>query len=314
MLDFFKRWVVFNVLNLKREPEHAPQIELASLMPLLVRRIEAGEAVDLVNNKTAAVRITDLKEFTNEKAIVLLFQYADSKVTAPVFSHLESGELREEPLLEGEGVAVSAHIAISLVPKKPDAPLYDFLVEEIPGLGRSRLAPFLKKEFKVVSKDQFEWEDDTENNRSRVYKPAIELATTASITLKEELDAGSVISGLELVAHKPKGKRFDEPNSYEEMRRTVVLKVVSNEGILGKINKLMAAAREEGFTEYKLHYKNQGGKQKTALLGTTKEDVADSLLGRTEEVKADEPLAQCQPAICESIARQMVGFITSARG
>jgi hypothetical protein len=51
MLDMWERWIQFHELNLKREPEEAPQIELKTMIPLLTQRWKDGGCVKLINNE-----------------------------------------------------------------------------------------------------------------------------------------------------------------------------------------------------------------------------------------------------------------------
>lgn len=313
MLDLWIRWIQFHELHVKREPEHAPFIALDWLVSQLKQRVEKEESHKMLKKDTASIRIKKLKTYPEEKVVVLLMQYADTNVTDPVFQGLESGDLRTEPKLDGEGIAVSNHVAISLAPKAPDSPFYAMAIEEVPGLARSNIGPFLKSEFKIVAEGLLEFNDEEHNGEPRVYRPAAEVEAVASISLRGEVESGSVVNEIKLISHKPKGKKFDEDAAFKEVERTITLKVQSPEGILDKLQEIRVKARDEGYPELKLRYCKIGGKQKTALIGTTKGDVADALLGRTERIEADEVLAQCRDEICESIAKKMVDYVAKPK-
>lgn len=309
MLDLWFRWIQFHELHVEREPEHAPFIALDWLVAQLKKRVEKCESHKILNNETACIRIKHLKIYAEKKVVVLLMQYADTNVTDPVFQGLESGQLRTEPKLEGEGVAVSSHVAISLTPTFPNSPFYSMAIEEVPGLTRSNISPFLKSEFKTVAEGKLDFNDEEHNGKSRPFRPAAKVEPVASVTLRGELESGSILNEVKLIRSKPTGKKFDEEDAFTEVERSITLKVHGVDGILDKLERLRKKARDEGYPNLKLRYRKDAGKQKTALIGTTKGDLADALLGRTERIKADEVLAQCSDDICESIAKNMVELV-----
>src|SRR5690349_6653268 len=147
MLGAWERWIFIYDIMLTPLPEGAPLIPLRSIIEQLVPRYERGESVKLLNRETAAIRIQQLRIHEQSSTTQLLINYADTQAVDPVFGHLETGELRLEPKLEGEGIAVSAHMLISLEPH-PTSGTYLVALEDVPGVGRSKLAPFLTSEFK----------------------------------------------------------------------------------------------------------------------------------------------------------------------
>lgn len=314
VLDLWERWIQFYELRMDIEPEHAPNIPLKQIVPLLQQRIDDGEAVKLVQKNTAAIRLAAYKHFPVENVIVLLIQYADKNVTDPTFMHLEKGELRTEPKLDGEGIAVSAHVAISLEPHDDGVGmLYRFLLEEIPGLGRSRISPFIKSELKMAAKGHFEFEDLTDNDKTKSRRPAAEILGTPLRELSEEFSKGTVLQGIELVNLKPNTKEFDEAGYYSEDSRVIRLVPCPNTSLKDIYKKLRPKAKKAGFGNIRVRYKKPAGKQKTVTLGTTKQDIMDSLVVRDEMIRSDEVLVQCSETISESIAQKMVGLVKGAK-
>lgn len=100
-----------------------------------------------VENGKASIGICDYKKSPTNETVTMLIQYADGDVTDPTFLHMKKRSLRKEPKKDGEGVAVSAHVVISTKPHDVLGLFYRVLVEEVPGLRRSKIAPFLKSEF-----------------------------------------------------------------------------------------------------------------------------------------------------------------------
>ncbi|WP_200374332.1 hypothetical protein [Thiocystis violacea] len=272
-------------------------------------------AAKLMDNGRAAIRITAIDERPAQQALVLLVQHVNSNMSAPSIGDLDTNLVRHEPLLERQGVAVSGHIVVSTIPRMPPAslPRYLCLLEEVPGLGRSVLQPFLRKEFKEVAID-WAWPDETDNNREKHYHPVVEMHTLPDITLREELEDGGAITGFEFYQHVNDEHGIDEHASIRESKRIVVLKATSQQGILEQITRLIPFYREKGYSELKVRYKNRNGRQKTGPMGMNETDVADTLLGRSSLIYSDQSLAQCHENIVLSLVDQMIAALQAARG
>ena len=313
MLDLFERWVQYHELHIDSEPVHAPPIPLSSLLPHLQLRIKADQCIKLIKKETAALKIADIHHDKKRKIAVLLVQYADMNVSDPSFMHLKKGRLRGVPKLEGEGVAVSAHVAISLEPHGDFGVRYRLLLEEVIGLGRSRLDPFIKSELKEAAKGNFEFEDIEDNNRTKNRLPAAKIEGTPDKSLMMDIEEGSVLQGIELVKLNSKTTEFDEDGYYTEESRTIKLAPDPKVNFVDLIKRLRPKAKKLGYQNIRLRYRHGAGKQKTAAMGTTEQDLADVLVLRTEKIRADEVLAQCAEEIVPSISAKMVGLLVKAR-
>ena len=312
MLHLWERWIQFQELYLKSEPEHAPEIALTDVMPLWRQRIKANQAVKLINNETAAIRVVDVREYKRENAVVLLLQYSDLNVTDPVFSDLKKGTLRKEPKLEGEGVAVSCHVVLSLEPIVAGKPSYRLLLEEIPGLGRSRLTPFIRSELKHVSADLFTFKDVDDGNKVKKYRPSAELLGEPSKQLLDELEGQASIQSFELVKYTKKNPGIDEAGFYHE--ESQLLRLVPYKPYQGTaeamLEKVKALAKKEKYDNVKIRYKcNEGNKQKTATMGSTIGDLSDAMVLRSEMIKADKQLDQCEEKIVLSLSNKMIKLL-----
>lgn len=311
MLDLWKRWVQFHELYIKSNPEEAPLIDLQTLVPHWLTRIKAQEAVKLINKESAAVRIVDAKHDKQGKFLALLLQYTDKNVTDPAFSHLETGELRVEPKLDGEGIAVSAHVLICLEPHDPEKMLYQFLLEEVPGLGRSRVSDFIYSELRTIADGLFDYPDPDNGFKQKSYLPAAEILGTPSKKFTDEIEAGCEVRGIELVKFAQGTTKIDEEGFYTETSRILKLipaKDAPLEGIMSRVKKL---AKKDGYADIKFRYKHPGGKQKTATMNGTLSDTVDTLVLRTEEIKSDEMLAQCSKELVANFVKEMKRLLKS---
>ena len=112
MINEKQRWIYFYDKLLKSYPEDAPYFNMYEIMKELHDRQQQGNSVKLINNETAAIRINEMRFDEANSTVCLLIQYADKTVSDPVFSNLQTGEIRVEPKLDGEGVAISAHMLV----------------------------------------------------------------------------------------------------------------------------------------------------------------------------------------------------------
>jgi|SRR5690554_2681070 len=308
MLDPFDRWVYFHRFILESNPTRAPQIDLKTCIHKLKALVDKGEAYKMVSNEVACFRIRDLVIHEDSDCVAMLLEYSNSKASDPVFSKLKSAGLRAEPKKDGEGIAVSAHAVMRLSPTEKDGDEFLFLLEEVPGLGRSGLEHFFQTMFKAVTRQALHFNDEESNGKKRAYQPRVRIMATPSKTFQEELK-GATVDSVELV-ERIKVSHFDEDHYYEEDVRTLRLKVVDHNGEKpGAIKKLLKKAKAKGFDDIKIRYKKTGGKRKTVVMGTNTDDVKDALVGRVEYVEHAPGLPQCSDKIVQSYAAKIIGLL-----
>lgn len=276
-------------------PEEAPQLWLRDELASLQGVFEAGHAVQLLNRESAAIRVRDLRLDRDNDILFLLLAYADKNVTDPVFETLENGDLRTEPKLEGEGVAVSAHMAIDLRPNEVGVSSYRALLEDVPGIGRSKIAPFLTSLYRQAPRIQWAAPDGSVKN----CRPQFDIDGRMSDTLSNDLREGR-LSMIELVQHHVDGDGFDEEGAIVEQVRTLRLSIAPQgvgEQAIELINRVRGRARELGYPNMKVRWTH--GRQKTAEFGTAREDAGDVLVFKTTEIRSENPLSQCDAEIQE---------------
>ena len=311
MLNANERWIFYYDNHLKSTPEEAPHIPMADAVGLLYDRQQAGESVKLINNMTAALRITDMRIDREKNIACFLIQYADTTISDPVFSNLETGELRVEPKLVGEGVAISSHLMVSLTPTEPRGNVYLSLLEDVPGIGKTKIAPFLTSEFKAVSNFLFH----DEKKRERKCRPVVKMEGHASQSLSQDLERG-YLRGFELIRYRNVEDEFDEPgytkvDSYNVKIRTE--KNISGNVAIDLINRMKEKAKKASFTEMRVRYNRSEGKQQTAPVSTAREDAGDALFSRLEMIKLKNPLPQCSKEIVEEVASYMATLLVGER-
>lgn len=311
MLDHKERWILFYGQQLKATPDDpkVPDILMENVMRLLFPRQQNGDSVKIIRNETAAIRITDMQFDDENKTVCLLLQYADKTVSDPVFSNLETGALRVEPKLAGEGVAISSHMLISLEPNISNRNEYLTLLEDVPGIGRTKIEPFITSELKMVFSDQFK----DSNSKTRRYRPIVEMEGHMAQSLQDGLKTG-YIQGVDLVRYGKKAD-FDEPTYTTDISYSVKINCVKSSGNVAMqfLARLKEKAKAQDYSEMRVRYKRKEGKQQTVPVSTAREDALDAVFSKMELIKVDESLPQCSPKIRADVLLKMTSLLLDTR-
>lgn len=309
MLSRWERWVFFYDFVLESAPDDAPQIQLRDVIDVLIPRFRGGECVKLINRETAALRIQDMILDEQREYVAMLINYSDSEATDPVFGDLETGVLRLEPKLEGEGVTTSAHLIVSLRPTRTGS--FQAVLEDVPGIGRTKLVPFLTSEFRAIG--DFRFRDV--NGREKRCRPVPRLLGHQSQTLREDLGRG-VLSAIELESRRAPAE-MDELPDVEVTHRRISFKPTrpsAGETALGIVNRIARVGRERGYEEIRVKFNRNEGKQRTVPAGTLREDVGDVLYARLERISGfEEPLEQAYEAARPDVLERMLTLLDGVR-
>ena len=302
MLELNQRWVHFYGVTLQSAPSDAPRFELEKCLVVLKQNFKGGKLHKLIHNNTACVRISELLINKNARRASFLFQYSDSKISDPAFSELSSGVLRSEPKLEGEGVAVSAHAIVYLDPIKEDGLEYLMLLEDSPGIGKTKLTPFLNGFLKSLLTTDF---DNVDGVRLKCY-PYMNFDHLASQSLLEDLEHGE-LRFIELIKNQTI-RELDEEPFLDKTTQTVKVKATpktSGKLAVDFINKVKDVGKEKGYHDMRVVFKKDEGNQRSVKLSTFREDAGEALFGRMELITTDYDLPQCSGVIDKKFLAHM---------
>jgi hypothetical protein len=309
MLSQWERYAFVYDLRLRPYPETAPEINLQNVVSLLEPRQQRGESVKLLNKETAAIRIQALRIDMKNAVLQVLINYADTAAVDPVFGNLQTGALRLEPKLDGEGIAVSAHMLVSLAPDANGA--YVVVLEDVPGVGRTKITAFLTSEFRQVSDFPFRDVD----GRVKKSRPMPELLGHQSQQLREGLAEG-VLKGVELVRTAYAPGEFDEEGVTEEQKRTIALKVRGNlvgDAAVAVLNQIRSRALEHGYTNMRVRFRGPN-RVRTVDVPTAREDAGDVLYVRYEHLGPFErPMQQSTDRLRDDMIEELMTLLESVR-
>jgi hypothetical protein len=189
MLDKHDRWIHYYTASLQTVPLGGPRYNIQEAFENIEAEFHKNLCYKMVDKNTACIRVTGVKFRKDRSMVALLMQYSDSNAADPSFSQLKSGKLRQEPKLDGEGIAVSAHVVMNLVPM-PGKPLeFLMLLEDVPGIGKTRILPFLNGILKKTLSRTFV---DPAGGKEISCHPILTMIHHTSNTLKQDLEDGEL--------------------------------------------------------------------------------------------------------------------------
>ncbi|WP_125729419.1 hypothetical protein [Aeromonas salmonicida] len=301
-----ERWVFCYDLFLKATPESANgQFSMREVATNLSAMIDQQSAFRVYREDTQVFRLTDVL-YSDGDAVCFLIQLGDKNGSDPVFANLATGELRMEPKLDGEGIALSSHFMISLVSSDADGMRFHAVMEEVPGITKSRVAPF----FTSLLKEAFEGYTflDPDTGYEHKSRPTFSLTGRPSQSLEESLEEG-VLKGLTLVRHEVVDGIMDEDPYSQFVEHTLRIQVIAQPATgverVTWLNRWRQRATENGFDQLKVTYKRPEGRQKTVTM-EREEDAANALFTRQEQFILDGNINQCEREIHQELFNKMV--------
>lgn len=307
VLSDFERWVFVYDFIISPKHENAPAITMKEALDRLQLVFMAQKGVKMYLNESRAMRLSALEINNRSNKATLLIQMCDKNVTDPVFSELKSGTLRIEPKLAGEGIAVSAHVVISLKPNDNSTNSYLTLVEDVPGIGRTALKAFLQSLFK----DAFESVDFINPNTKRrcEHRPMLEITSHQSRTLADSLKGGRLLT-VTLTSSK-KINEFDKNPYTSQVDHVVKLKVVKQpKTVKDKVNfisDMRNAAKLKGFDTVRVSFRNHD--KQDSLEFERGEDATTKLFTRSEKIILGTQINQCEAKIHSELQEKLLTLI-----
>jgi hypothetical protein len=301
----FRNLLFFDTI-LKPQHDGVPHIPLEGIMREVERENIAEGFVKLIENDQAAIRLNDISVNLENQTAILLITYADKRGADPVFANLEKGTLRSEPKLEGEGVAISAHIAFGLK-RHPISGLYPAILEDIPGVGRTLLEPFIRSAFRNASSYTYK------NKIGKDLKtwPSITILIKQSEELSKSLNTGGYLTSVEVTKYIAVAG-FDTIEDITEKQTTTRINIEGRpKGERAKeiLNNIKNLAKAKGYMDMRVKWVNSYKEAKQVNLGTARADAGDALYGRVERVNLDQPLPQCSETINQEMKNKMLAFL-----
>lgn len=306
MLDSLERFVLLYDLSLKtarKETEFPPLEEIATA---IVKRVNEGKAKVVLPEYTDGggapwlrIKKAQVKKMpSGSKMLILLFSIGDPRAANPSFEHSETAKLRTVQKEEKEGNAVTAHALVSL--KDSRRGRYKMVVEDIRGLGRTRLRDILAKEFKEISK---QYNLAYTNNAGESVETYIipDLQGHKSEKIGESLKR-STITGVYLIDSVGR-EQLDEVDGADITRREI--KVVVTKA--SAIEALRRWGADQQFDRMRIVWNDPKGvgKPERASVDITQKDVQDNYFVKQYKIRVREKLDQASDDIRDDLINAM---------
>lgn len=312
MLDLYKRMVLFYDLRLQAKARGVERVnlplDLNSLLHGLASRVSTGDCRKMLRKETACILVRTLEVDPAREVAKLLFNYSDTNHSDPAFEDLVTGEVRIVPKKDGEGIAVSAHAVISTMPN-PDG-TYMTLVEDVPGLTRSSLQPFLSSEMKQVGTEKYR----DEEGKERMAWPSVELVGHVGQKLREDLKKGKLQS-ICLISRKSIPNKLDEFGYTDVTERSITLK--PKPGLrydaVKLINAIKRSPAAKAYDGIRVRFSNSEGRSRQAWVPTIREDAGESEYVMMDTIQVGSILKQCEEDLRGDIVQQMVKLVVTKR-
>lgn len=311
MIKQDRRWIYIFDLDISVESDDQINITMLEAAKKIEHLYKKKEAYRLSNNERLVTRISDYNINPKNNTVEVLIQLADADAADPVFSKLKTGELRKEEKKNDEGVAVSAHMIISTKPVRKHGTQYITLLEDVTGISRTLLKPFISKLFKQAFDNETYVDPDTKEKKKIIIRP--ELQGHADQKLEELLDGKPIeyfhVSNYEAV------EEIDEDPHVKQVDSSIKLKLVKEpKDRIKFIQKLKDHWKKKGFKDFRIIYKapsSTGQKVQRSLKLEKQQDAATALFTAQEEIVLSEPLSQCEPKLKKEVCDRMTKIMVA---
>ena len=255
------------------------------------------------------IPIVDIDE--RNMIVRCLIVFASKDASDPAFKNLETGAIRMAGRQLGEGVAISAHMLISLKPlrNQPDRRLV--IVEDVPGIGISRIQPLFRSCFQKAQT----YSGTNRINARREVWADLQLSRHCNLKLGQILGReSSKILGVEVIDSNPSRPALDTEPSYTIVRKELYIKVDQDATQIRRILSLIRERfiRRDSYDTLRLRITSEKRSQKLDIdLRAT--DLMESALTRTERIPLSNPIEQCQQAFHDELLKKMTGILKNER-
>ena len=307
MINNKERWAYFYDYKFTSYPEGSDNIPLEDLLKGLKSLIKAKEAVMFNRRRTAALRVTDIS--ITDEVVTLLIQLADKNISNPAFSDIVKGGVREVEKEIGEGVAITAHIAISKVPYI-NRNVYIATIEKVPGINSGRIASFLQAMFKKIRQNEsMKWEDV--KGRDMTHFPQLTASGHISESLKGDLEQGT-LRGFEFISYDTNDNDGFDEEAYlipqEKVLKVGVSRFTSGEAAWGVVESAAALFRKNNYDKLKIKVKKDDAER---WVQADVDEIENTAFVRHEKIVLENELkSQCLNGINIEINEKMVAFLS----
>lgn len=302
MLKAHERWVLHYLVHLEPVPAEGPvDISMRSAIDHLKSLADARNAKADVNG--VVLRVAKVEVDGNWAKI--LFLNFDPSGAVPTFGSAETGEIRVSDRQDGESNTYSAHAVIRLSPEGNTSagyPQYRMTLEDVPGLGKTRLLPLINKLLRTNTRSF----TDRQGVEGRSFHPKLSVWPYFEASVKQEIQDG-VLRHFELVRRAPRRGALDERRGVKEISRSVKFRPVFSDGytLEAALDGLRRLASRAKYDQVKIVYRGPKGNQLSASFNPSRQDFEDVLQSKYVHVHLRSPMRNATTEIAEELSEAM---------
>ena len=309
MLKKHMRNILYFDFIMKPYPDDAPAINLEELIDYLIVRWKNGLAVEQIDAGKRVIRLLDIKKVSidNKSAVALLLCLADADKSDSGVTNIKTGEVRILDKFDDELGCCCAHLLVNLTPTEKDGYIYNAILEDISGLGKTLIQRFMRTQFRNICNEK-DYSFRKETNAEVKTRPLVELAGHASDELVQSLKTGS-LQYIELNTYQEIDLGFDEGKYLKSCSRKINISVSKNlpqSDTMTLLEKMRTYAKGAGYDTMRVRWKVPSQtKPQTAKIDTDKTDASEAVFIKTSEIQLINPLEEVSSMICDELINSM---------
>lgn len=297
---------------LKPMPADAPYLDIKTLEKELFTRVQAKLSYKLYDKETVLYRIRDIKTYQN-RYLGMLISCGDKNSSDPCFENFDNGTIEPVKKKDNQGGSHAGHIVIDTQSKITDKPIYDIVLEKVPGLYPSKVQMFLRHEIKAALEGKFDYKDVS--GKKKQYTTTIEIDGNSSHTIREALQHGR-LKHVSLVGHKAKQDGHDEESYVAEEIQQIGMKMlpgIKSDKAIGFVEKEFNKWRNIENADYDtmiIRVETAQGVTKQATLDFEHTNPLEDAFYHQEQIADfDPPLADSIEKLRDDVIMKMIALM-----
>lgn len=300
-------------VQVKTNKEKASPPPIAEVIEKLREAYEAGEAVLLINKKTATVEIVQMRLNEDRQLVTFFLRCSDKNGADVYFANPDLKQSRVERKREGEGRAFGAHFSVSLTPREVGGTVYGAVLEKANNLSSTIVARL----FQSILRQQYQANpnlftcDDISGARTRDgkakqvgFRPMLELSGLPSEQFIADLEEGTLKEVL-LIEQKEERQVGARPWLVENQKVTKL--AAKNAGMIaglwGDLTGLFAERAKEGISCARVKFQRADGQIDTVDIDPETGGLLDQRYVKAKTISdIDPPMDECADAIVDHFA------------
>jgi len=319
MLNEKERWVKVFDFNVNSVPMDSPHFSLADVVVEVRKLFQANDTSQMMQKNQVKYSLSDMRIDEENSTLALLVHMSDKRLSDPVLSDFDSGDQRSANKSDSEGISYSAHMLISLEETSksstPNSFTYRAVLEDVSGLTRSHMVPYITYLFKSAHKGWKYMDGDTGKKKS--FYPSADFHEHPAMTAEEALKGKTINYVYFTEINEVKG--FDTDSYLRPVKKEVKFQVVKDEGgfsvagFLGSVKDTLQG-KQNNFDRARITYSDPAKKKtRPEVLSLEREqEAASTLLCKQNYIALNSKISQCEKNVVDELYAKMLVVLQHA--